>query len=90
MIQAIDQVQLAIRVGGWFKTGSVKVHIGIEPDFRPAQNAHPAFLVAALDPVIAVLRNGDWDVKPDCELPDYRRIFNKDPFANPIELLQRL
>ena len=30
------------RGGCWFENGSVKVHLGVEADFRPARKAHPA------------------------------------------------
>lgn len=82
--------ELAARGGCWFENEAVRIHIGVEPDFHPARKAHPAFLVADLDPVVAVLRDGGWVVKPDSELPNYRRIFTEDPFGNRIELMQRL
>ena len=31
--------------GCWFTSGAVQVHIGVDPDFRPAKKAHPALLV---------------------------------------------
>ena len=36
---------LAARGGCWFEAPGVKVHLGVEADFRPAQKAHPALLV---------------------------------------------
>ena len=33
--------ELAKRGGAWFESGAVKVHLGVEPDFRPARKAHP-------------------------------------------------
>ena len=36
---------LAARGGCWFERGDLKVHLGVEADFRPATKAHPAFLV---------------------------------------------
>src|SRR5262249_25076277 len=35
---------LTTRGGCWFERGSLKVHLGVEPDFRPAKKAHPAFI----------------------------------------------
>jgi catechol 2,3-dioxygenase-like lactoylglutathione lyase family enzyme len=32
---------LAKRGGCWFERGALKVHLGVDPDFRPAQKAHP-------------------------------------------------
>src|SRR6187551_1552795 len=37
---------LAPRGGCWFESDTVKVHLGVEPDFQPATKAHPAFVVA--------------------------------------------
>ena len=36
---------LAKRGGAWFETPAVRVHLGIEADFRPARKAHPGLLV---------------------------------------------
>jgi len=35
--------------GGWFECGTQQLHIGVEPDFRPAKKAHPAFVAGNLD-----------------------------------------
>jgi catechol 2,3-dioxygenase-like lactoylglutathione lyase family enzyme len=36
---------LAKRGGCWFVRDALKVHLGVENDFRPARKAHPALLV---------------------------------------------
>ena len=33
---------LAGRGGCWFEAGAVRVHVGVDDDFRPARKAHPA------------------------------------------------
>ena len=40
---------LAERGGVWFERGELKIHLGVESDFRPARKAHPALLVEGLD-----------------------------------------
>src|ERR1039457_6415640 len=35
---------LAKRGGAWFEQGAVKIHLGVEADFRPARKAHPALV----------------------------------------------
>ena len=90
LIEVSKPGDMAARGGCWFEQGAVKVHIGVEADYRPAKKAHPAFVVADLDALTAVLRQGGWVVNPDSELPDYRRIFTEDPFGNRIELMQRV
>jgi hypothetical protein len=39
---------LAKRGGCWFERGSLKIHLGVELDFRPAKKAYPAFIVGDL------------------------------------------
>lgn len=36
---------LAKRGGCWFVQNTLKIHLGVEDDFRPARKAHPALLV---------------------------------------------
>jgi catechol 2,3-dioxygenase-like lactoylglutathione lyase family enzyme len=36
---------LARRGGVWFQQGDLKIHLGVEENFRPAKKAHPALLV---------------------------------------------
>ena len=39
---------LASRGGVWFESENIKIHLGVEKDFRPARKAHPALLVEGL------------------------------------------
>src|ERR1700692_3207222 len=43
---------LAKRGGCWFERGDLKIHLGVETDFRAARNAHPAFLADGLAELI--------------------------------------
>ena len=36
------------RGGAWFLAGDMPIHLGVDKDFRPARQAHPAFLVRDL------------------------------------------
>ena len=36
---------LAKRGGCWFERGDLRIHLGVEDDFRPARKAHPAIIV---------------------------------------------
>ena len=49
---------LKARGGCWFETGAVRVHLGVEPDFRPARKAHPAFLVDDVAALAAKVGSG--------------------------------
>jgi catechol 2,3-dioxygenase-like lactoylglutathione lyase family enzyme len=81
---------LAGRGGCWFVDGELKVHLGVERDFRPARKAHPALLVDDLEELGARLRAGGVEVKRDEPLEGYDRIYVDDPFGNRIELMQPL
>lgn len=78
---------LADRGGCWFAAPGVQLHLGVEPDFRPARKAHPALRVADLDAAAATLTAAGAPVLPDHALPDTPRLFTADPFGNRIELL---
>lgn len=78
------------RGGCWFGCGTVQVHLGIESDFRPARQAHPAFLVEGLEELKSRCEAAGYKVTDDHENPDYRRFFTNDPFGNRIECMERL
>jgi catechol 2,3-dioxygenase-like lactoylglutathione lyase family enzyme len=79
---------LAKRGGCWFERGALKVHLGVEADFRPARKAHPAFLVEGLDRLRAALQAAGYAVRTDEPLAGFERIFVDDPFGNRIELME--
>lgn len=81
--------ELAKRGGCWFARGPLKVHLGVEADFRPARKAHPAFLVDNLKRLKHLLDAAGYAIKTDASLENYDRIFVDDPFGNRIELMER-
>lgn len=81
---------LARRGGCWFSNGSVKVHLGIMDDFRPATKAHPAFIVENLDALRARLEAANVTCTDDEPLEGFARTYIFDPFGNRIELMERL
>ncbi|HTY77403.1 MAG TPA: VOC family protein [Candidatus Bathyarchaeia archaeon] len=80
--------ELAKRGGAWFETGAIKIHLGVEADFRPARKAHPALLVRDLRVLATRLREAGCDVVED-PLEGYFRVYISDPFGNRIELMER-
>jgi len=80
---------LAKRGGAWFENGAVKIHLGVEADFRPARKAHPALPVYDLRGLVARLRQAGVDVVDD-ELAGYYRVYVCDPFGNRLELMEPL
>ena len=79
---------LAARGGCWFESATVRIHLGVEADFRPARKAHPALLVHDLDALSTRLRDAGFEVVDDDELPDFDHVYAYDPFGNRLELLQ--
>ena len=75
---------LAARGGCWFERGVVKLHLGVEADFRPAQKAHPAVVVRRLR---AFVDERDLMVRWSHEIPGVDRCYVDDPFGNRIELI---
>ena len=81
--------EMAGRGGCWFERGTVRVHLGIEADFRPAKKAHPAFEVTNLAGLIMRLGAAKVQVKQDVPFDGMERVHIEDPFGNRIELLER-
>jgi catechol 2,3-dioxygenase-like lactoylglutathione lyase family enzyme len=79
---------LAARGGVWFEAAALKIHLGVEKDFRPARKAHPALLVEDLPALAQRLRAAGCPVIDDEPLAGYRRLYTEDPFGNRIELLE--
>lgn len=75
---------LAVRGGCWFENGALKLHLGVEADFRAARKAHPGLLVDNLAGLAARLDQAgvavEWDGPEHC--------YVADPFGNRIELMQ--
>lgn len=86
--EIVKPPNLAARGGCWFQRGALKVHLGVEPEFRPARKAHPAFLVQDLPALVSAITAAGLVVKRDEALDGYERVFIDDPFGNRIELLE--
>ena len=76
------------RGGAWFETDEIRIHLGIEQDFRPARKAHPAILVSDLKSLMKRLHAADILVIEGEPLEGYQHIYVSDPFDNRIEFLQ--
>lgn len=86
--QVTKPAHLAVRGGCWFEAGALRLHLGVEPDFRPARKAHPALLVEDLPVLVARLRAAGIAVRTDEPLEGYDRVYVDDPFGNRIELME--
>ena len=79
---------LARRGGCWFEHAEVKLHLGVEADFRPAHKAHPALRVNGLAELLERCRRAGRDVVADEPLAGRARAYVSDPFGNRIELIE--
>jgi len=75
--------------GAWFRRGGVELHLGVEPDFRPARKAHPALRVEGLPALIVRCVNAGHPVERAVPVPGIERVYVADPFGNRIELIER-
>lgn len=80
----------AARGGCWFESGDLKVHLGVDADFRPATKAHPAFLVDDVRSLARAIATAGYEVVDDEPLDGFDRIYVHDPFGNRIELMEPL
>lgn len=88
MTEVPKPANLAKRGGVWFESGELRVHLGVDRDFRPARKAHPALLVSGLDELAERLRRHGFEVVTDEPLESYRRFYTSDSFGNRIELME--
>ncbi len=79
---------MAARGGAWYQTGGVKVHLGVEQNFRANEKAHVAFRVSDVEGLANKAVALGFQVKHDDDLPGYMRAFLYDPFGNRIEILK--
>ncbi len=79
--------ELAGRGGCWFEGGGVKVHLGVEADFRPAKKAHPGLVVSGIDALASRLEGAGHAVRWEDDVPGVRHFYVDDPFGNRIEIM---
>jgi catechol 2,3-dioxygenase-like lactoylglutathione lyase family enzyme len=79
---------LAVRGGCWFEDGTVKIHLGVEPDFRAARKAHPALSVEGLMALVSNLVAAGYVVTDGDPADAQLKAYVDDPFGNRIELIE--
>ena len=91
MVLGLSEVTkpFALRANGgvWFAMEEGQIHIGVDPDFRPAKKAHPAFAVSQdqLSVVAVRLAASGYPVDRDDRVEGVERFFTNDPFGNRLE-----
>ncbi len=81
---------LQARGGAWFARAVGQLHVGVESEFKPARQAHPALGLSdtGLDLLAQRLRAAGRPVDWDHALPGVRRFYTEDPWGNRLELVQ--
>jgi catechol 2,3-dioxygenase-like lactoylglutathione lyase family enzyme len=79
---------LARRGGAWFRGGTLRLHLGVDPNFHPAGKAHPALLVSGLADLLRRCEAAGFSPVRDEPLDGFDRAYVLDPFGNRIELLE--
>ena len=90
MSEEAKPAELAARCGCWFRDGAVRLHLGVEAQFRPAKKAHPALRVAGFVALVVALRRADCPMHEDGDFEGAARVYVDDPFGNRIELIADL
>ena len=78
---------LAVRGGMWLRAAGVEIHLGVEDDFRPAKKAHPAFVVADFEGLVARLGASGVEIRWDESIPGTRRFHASDNVGNRLEFM---
>ncbi|MBV7699655.1 VOC family protein [Streptomyces sp. TRM70350] len=78
---------LAARGCCWSQAGAAQLHLGIEPGFRPAREAHPGLRVTDIESCAARLTAHGATITWD-DHPPGRRLYSTDPVGNRLELLE--
>ena len=87
MSEEAKPAELAARGGCWFRSGAVRVHLGVDADFRAAQKAHPALRVDGFEGMVAGLQAAGCAVREDGDFEGAARVYVDDPFGNRLELI---
>ena len=80
---------LAVRGGAWFESEGVKIHLGVDPDFRPARKAQPGLRVSDLHGLLETLRAAGHAISEGDAGDADEHVYVDDPFGNRLELIGR-
>ena len=79
---------LAARGGCWFESDMVKIHLGVEEDFRPARKAHVAVVVDDVVVLAQRLAASGVETVEGERVEGRARLFAHDPFGNRLEFVE--
>jgi catechol 2,3-dioxygenase-like lactoylglutathione lyase family enzyme len=88
--EAPKPAKLAQRGGCWFEAGPVKLHLGVDNDFRAAKRAHVVLVVEDLDGLLRKARDVGCEVVDPAPFQTWRQAYVFDLFGNRLELLEAI
>ena len=65
----------------------MKLHLGVEKDFRPARKAHPTLVVEHMEELCRRLDEAGYPTRMAEDVPGRPQWYVDDPFGNRIELV---
>ena len=87
LVEVPKPAEQAGRGGCWFESGDVRIHLGVEDEFRPARKAHPALRCHDYGGLLARLAAAGFEAHLATDVPGVTRCHVFDPFGNRIELI---
>jgi hypothetical protein len=87
MMEVPKPAEPAQRGGCWLASGSVQLHRGVENDFRPAKQAHPALGCGDYAALVKRLRHAGIEVNEPDDIPGVKRCRLHAPLGNRLELI---
>jgi len=88
LVEEAKPVNLQERGGVWFRGGALRLHLGVDPEFRAARKARPAILVRGLTDFEISCSAAGFTPVTDEPLEGFDRFYVFDPFGNRSELLE--
>lgn len=87
LVEVAKPPELAKRGGCWFELpeGTCgQLHLGVDPDFRPAKKAHVAFVVSDVTGLAEMARSQGYEVL-EVQDDETEQVYIYDPFGNRLE-----
>ena len=91
LVEVAKPPELAKRGGCWFELpeGTCRqLHLGADPDFRPAKKAHVAFVASDVAGLAEKARSQGYEVVEDWS-GETEQVYIYDPFDNRLEFVER-
>ena len=91
LVELAKPPELAKRGGCWFELpeGTCgQLHLGIDPDFRPAKKAHVAFVASDVAELAKMARSQGYEVL-EVQDDETEQVYIYDPFGNRLEFMAK-